>query len=134
MIEPIDERGNLAGQLAHYVCAQICRAAYRAGDLLETPGDVAERLLINPRRVREAYERLRDDGIVACDSTDAYVVTDDALTKARRLLTELAQVQLTQTLAVLEGLGTDEAAIDDMIARARSKLNVQTATDGGDDE
>ena len=126
MIEPIDERRNLVAQLEHHVCAQICRAAYREGDALEAPPDAAERLLISPRRVRDAYERLRDDGVVACDAAGAYVVTDDGVTRARRRLTELAKDQLARTLAILEELGMDKSAIDDLIARARSKPNATT--------
>jgi len=134
MIEPIDERGNLVEQLERHVCAQICRAAYLAGDALESPGELAERLLINPRRVMDAYERLKDRGVVTGNTTDGYIVTDHGVAEARRRLTELAKDQLAQTLAVLRELGLDEAAIDDMIAQAGSRPNGQTAEGRGGDE
>ena len=127
MIEPLDERGDLVDQLERSVCAQICRGVYRAGDAIEAPADAAKRVLVNPRCVRDAYERLRGDGALDRDATGGYVVTGDAMAKARQRLTESAKGQLARTLALLADLGVDEAAVDDIIAGARSRPNGPTA-------
>lgn len=110
----IDERGNIENQILRELCLEIGRGARRAGDSLPAVEQVAHELLVHPRHVRAAYQRLEADGLVAASPSDtevAFVVTATAAAQARALLLSEFATDLAARLRLLRTAGCDPAAI-----------------------
>jgi len=106
-MKSIDERQELEAQVVHILCLDIGRGALRPGDALPAPEELARQLLVNPRKVAAAYERLAAAGVAEGAGAEACTVSSGGPERARAWLVEEFRDDLASRLRELRGAGCD---------------------------
>lgn len=123
MVQPIDERRNVEDQIVRNLHLEIGRGTYRAGELLPPVESLARDLLINPRKVTAAYEKLCTEGVASFNPGEGFRLKVDAAERTRLKLLEDFEMDLRATLQTLRQAGCPAAQTQEILQTAQHQIN-----------
>lgn len=127
MVQSIDERRDIEDQIVRNLHLEIGRGAYHAGELLPPVESLARDLLISPRKVISAYERLCADGIASFNPGEGFRLKADAAERSRLKLLENFETDLRAALHSLRQAGCPTGQMQKILQTAQNQISREGA-------